>query len=446
MFDLSAGKTSSERMAAWLPPLAGLAAAACFAWITCPKPAAESLSWTGVATLGTGYVLLSVLIGVAIMWASTRLLAQGSNASFPGHILTAMVWLPPLALFVSKKSYWATLASAVVGWNLVRSKKPPRDAGVRSVPSLEAVAAAACVIGGVLTAILGFPIASAACFGIGSGCWAWSAGKQKAPLDTPPAGQRETARRALVPLAIALTLTLAGLMQYLQAGNGGEVAGPGRSGTEPLQNYEKDVPGLMGGTYKGVILLPEPVPHKVLAPPVASLTQASSSRKRSEPFSVPFFGVYWMFRWPQVEPPPNSYVVRGSPLKSVFRSSDRFPLSEEARQNFGTPIDLDCCSKIQLAITTADLHSRFITLELIVGDTASPGKPRLSLGQGAIIQTADWRPDNLPVEALMSFDVPRNSALRKFDEATIRFHPRYPFATASTKVSIERFVFLPRGF
>jgi hypothetical protein len=130
----------------------------------------------------------------------------------------------------------------------------------------------------------------------------------------------------------------------------------------------------------------------------------------------------------------------------VFRSSDRFPLSEEARQNFGAPIDLSCCSKIQLAIRSSDPHSRFIALELIVADTAETGKPSVTLGQGAVITAKDWQPEALPVEILMSFDVPRSLKLRQFDEAIIRFHPRYPFATASAKVSIDRFVFVPRGF
>jgi hypothetical protein len=200
---------------------------------------------------------------------------------------------------------------------------------------------------------------------------------------------------------------------------------------------------LVGGMYRGVILVPEPGPHKIVAPPPAALRHEASTAKRRDPFSIPFFGVYWVFRFPFSEPPPGSFVTRGSPLKAVFRTSDRFPLSEEARQNFGTPIELSCCRQIQLAVRSADLHSRFIMLELVLRDTSVPAS--LSLGQRVLVQDADWRPDPRapPVEELLSFEVPRGAKIDKFDEATIRFHPRYPFAAASAKVAIDRFVFVP---
>jgi hypothetical protein len=253
-------------------------------------------------------------------------------------------------------------------------------------------------------------------------------------------------RRASVPVALAILFTLAGLMQYVGGGAGGEVAESGRSAR--MRDPASKPVALLHGTYKGVILLPEPAPHPVLVPPKPRVKRDLFAEKRTEPVSIPFFGVYWMFRWPQSLPPPDSYVVKGSPLTSVFRSSDRFPLSEEARQNFGTPIDLSCCSKIQLAIRSADVHSRFITLELILRDTTVAGGPSQTLGlqtvgsvfEGGVGEHA------APVETMLSFEVPRGSKIREFDEATIRFQVRGPFATASARVAIDRFVFVPRGF
>src|SRR5206468_2580816 len=102
------------------------------------------------------------------------------------------------------------------------------------------------------------------------------------------------------------------------------------------------------------IMLPEPAPHTVLVAPLPFLKHGLFTERRSDPVSIPFSGVYWLFRRPQTQPPPDSHVVRGSPLTSSFRSSGLRALSMEARQNFGTHIDLGCCSKVQIAIRSAD--------------------------------------------------------------------------------------------
>jgi hypothetical protein len=276
--------------------------------------------------------------------------------------------------------------------------------------------------GGAVMALLDRPIASAACLGIGSAFVAWSTDKQRVPLEPRSQDSPASARRALVLLAFAIVFTLAGLLPYMHAGGGGEMAQSNRSPAESA--------GRLGGEYKGVILVPEPAPHAVLVPPLPFLRHDLFAEKRPNPLSVPFFGVYWLFRWPFSRPPPDAYVAKGNPLKSVFRSSDRIPLRMEAHQNFGTLIDLSCCSEIQLAVRSAE---ETIALELILTNTTLPGKPSVSLGQVSVGNTT---------HQLLSFDVPLRPRIREFDEATIVFHRA--FQLASAKVAIERFVFVPR--
>ena len=119
----------------------------------------------------------------------------------------------------------------------------------------------------------------------------------------------------------------------------------------------------------------------------------------------------------------------------------------EARQNFGTHIDLGCCSKIQLAIRSVDPISGSITLELILTNTTLPGKPSLSLGKSAITSMLDERRDAHapPMQAVLSFEIPLRPRIHEFDEATVVFH-RVMTPDRSSKVSIDRFVFIPRGF
>jgi len=478
-FDLPVRETARQRTAAWLPALAGLVAAGLIAWFTRPAPVPNSLTWSGVAELAVRYVLLSALAGLAVSVGSTALLLRGSppgarvfsqnGADTPLHLnlrfLAATVWLPPLALFVSQGSIWAGIAALAFGWLIARSRRFPECIGdrpqapaselfqtfravdsLRRVPGREAMCSAVCVQNGALIGLLGQPVVSAAFLGAASIAAAWAANDQRPPLD-PDMNQRglfEPARRTLLPLAFAILFTLAGLMQYLRGGGGGG------GGSQVAEAGSSDPTGFLNGTYKGVILLPEPAPHAVLVPPLPFMRHDLFAERRSNPLSVPFFGAYWLFRWPQSRPPPDSYVIRGSPLKSVFRSSDRIPLSMEAHQNFGTLIDLSCCSQIQIAITSTEINSRSVALELILTNTTLPGRPSQSLGSVMIAplltrRTLNGRPSDLgaPLQAVLSFDVPRPfSRLSDFDEATVLFHRGIRLESA--KVAIDRFIFVPR--
>ena len=362
----------------------------------------------------------------------------------PWRILAALVWAVPLALLLFERSPWAIVPAAAMGWQIAKAIRASLATWDRAgaVPLFLALTAAVSLQSGALTGVLGWPIASAAWFGVGSMLVALSSSQIRTALVGKKGSSRPAARAAV----LALMFTLAGLVPYLLGGGGdSEAAGRG-PGNEPQKSSAKE-PGHLGGSFRGVILLTEPLDHTIVPPP-PDVKREASRAKPANPFSIPFFGVYWMFRFPQREPPPGSYVTRGSPLKSVFRTPDRFPLTEEARQNFGAPIQLNCCRTIQIAVTNVDPLWRYLSLELVLRDTALPGKPAVSLGEQMVGTGPDWMRDEHagPVEAVLSYDVPAGAKIREFDEATIRFRLRGPVSGASSKVEIERFVFVPRGF
>jgi len=272
--------------------------------------------------------------------------------------------------------------------------------------------------------------------GIGSALLAWSSNKFRVTLQTQ-SNSLAAVRPALLLLAFAIAFTGAGLLQYLRSGS----AGDGLARAKMSRNFLGSATFMIDGTYKGVILLPEKVPHAVLVPPRPS-QRNPFAQKRSSPLNVPFVGVYWMYRWPNKQPPPDSLTARGSPLSSNFYVTDRRALQMEARQNFGTLIDLNCCSRIQLVVRSADGPT---TVDLILTNTTLPDRPSQSLGQVKIDSTLHQRrgADSSAVPMVLNFDVPRRSEIREFDEATIVFNRAY--ATASAKVTIDRFVFVPKG-
>jgi len=218
------------------------------------------------------------------------------------------------------------------------------------------------------------------------------------------------------------------LFQALLAGQAAIGAGTEKDGTKKEQAAQM----VGGGEFAGVILYPEAKPHTMLVPPLPSLNRGLSLGNKSEPLSIPFFGVYWFFRPPFRRPPPGSSTMHGSTIKTVFRAVDNSRLSMEARQNFGVLIDVSCCKRIDLAIRNADPTPEMIWLELSLVNTTLVGEPALSLGKAGI--TAD-------VEQTLSYAVPASPAVQKFDMAAIRFQRSR--SERSAKIAIDRFVLTP---
>jgi hypothetical protein len=106
-------------------------------------------------------------------------------------------------------------------------------------------------------------------------------------------------------------------------------------------------------------------------------------------------------------------------------------MAMEAHQKLEHPIDLSCCSEIQIAISNADRYPSTVTLELILIDNGSPQ----SLGTA----TVPARPD-----ALLRFPVPASSAIRQFNEIEVVFHRDRVRIDRSARIAIERFVLAPR--
>jgi hypothetical protein len=141
---------------------------------------------------------------------------------------------------------------------------------------------------------------------------------------------RETAHALLAVLVIA-ALVSGSFSLYLRSLRGGF------QGEKP-----EDTTGLGSGKYRGVILWAE------AKPPVALIVPRPASGRRTnrstQPLSIPFDGVYWFFKFPDRQPPKDSYSLRGSPSETAFRSSDSVPLEMEGRQNFVNLLEVSCCS------------------------------------------------------------------------------------------------------
>jgi hypothetical protein len=261
----------------------------------------------------------------------------------------------------------------------------------------------------------------------------------------------------LLTLVLAIGLTVGGVQLYGGGDGFGFGSGPGDTASAPQApakanraGGDTDLPRFTpteiggGGGFAGVILWPEIKPYATLIAPMPQRADGLGTVD-VRPMSIPFSGEYWMYRWPYVRPPRNSFFQHGSPAKLSFRTTDRRAMQMEARHRLEQLVALDCCSRIQLAILNADAFPGTITLELVLIDNELSGAPWVSLGRQPVASVPDVRKDPIPpVAETLSFAVPTTARIDAFDEFRILFVRERRRGDRSAKVAIDRFILVPR--
>lgn len=477
------GERQRSSVVSWAPITAGLSTAALVAWIRCPAPPPHLLSWSDLFTFATAHVLVACIaaaMGVLITYA---ILGRWADLEVPGVALRTMlaaVWIAPLAVFLAETSAWALAASTtlVASVTLLISRRAtphyaePEAAALFSselfqlMPEpplvkrmLPALCASVSVQAGAIAAVTGHLLPATALSGVGTAVitWYWP--------DWPQRPAQQSKQRAACVITLAAILTCGGLTHYLAPRRkfGGHGDGTGhslarltdsvlRSIFAGKANRRDDRTGhgnaavKLGSIYPGIILLPESQPYATIVPPLPALRAGLPVLSRVNPLSIPFFGTYWLFKAPDTSPPPSSIHARGNPVEHTFTSTDHAPLFMEAHQDFGVLLNLYCCCAVQIAISNADRYFGTVSLELILVNSQLPRRPSQSLGSQRLESTPRWRPgdDGRPLAETLTFPVPGASAIREFDQATVRFQLAAMRADTAAKTAIERFVFVPR--
>ena len=215
-------------------------------------------------------------------------------------------------------------------------------------------------------------------------------------------------------------------------------------------NSRKSTALVAGDSEPGVILRPKVTDHITIVPPspMRRVFDAKPSWRTTDPVSIPFYGAYWIFKASDKTLPAGAIDMRGDPDSLSFKTTDFSPISMEARQNFGLPIQLSCCGAIELVISNADRRPGTVRVELILTNTILPGQPRQSLGILPVNSTLHWFPgdDRPPVTEVLNFRLPAHLSIQSFDEATIRFEMQSPRERFSAKIAVQKFRLIPRLF
>lgn len=378
------------------------------------------------------------------------------------------VWFAPACLLLSQLSPAVVIPALVLVGGTTRllysdwlalqppaGAPPPASAPFQLLPSpafLRAfgpgVAAAFGLQAGFLAESLGSPLAAAALFSMTAALLT---------LMALNAGLLETEHNTSLPrsiLGIVLTIILAaglttvhGLARYL----GARAASVARTFT-PNSSEEESGTNAGGAVivsdkvFPGVILWPEIKPYATLVAPPPSWLKTSPASDAARPFTIPFSGEYWMFKAPQVRPPPGAFFQRGTPVALFYATTDHSRMLMEAHQKLDHDIDMRCCRAIRIALSNADRFPGTVSLELILIDAQTTGRRAVSLGShkvNAFPQTSGWPVS--PVSDLIEFPMPASSDLRQFNEIQIVIHRDPVRMDKSARMAIQRFILVPRS-
>jgi len=477
---------------AWAPLLAGLVTAGAVCDLVCGAARTPSLSWGGVVMSAAVCVLAAFLAGAAAARVLCAIVPGASRFNIRQLVLNvacAAVWVAPLTLFLQERSALGMAVAAVLAAAATLSFSAFHGVSGEAVPAndspgllaeqvfvafrarplvrelLPAFCVVACAEAAALAQMTSHTVIAVGLSGASSAVFARSLALKVWPQESQLGGSAERKSHPFLALELALVFAMIGLLPFLRPGMGGGFGWAGNpsrhvfsssaasgheddadAGDSGRQSFESTASDLSTG-YAGIILWPNQQQLvKLVAPPVPSRSSFVLGA-RSSILSIPFNGVYWIFKFPDSHPPRKSHTAHGSPEEFNIRSTDGRPLRLEAHQNLATLIDLSCCSGIQVAIQNADRYPGTVSLELIVRNTTLPGKPSQSLGTALVASTRPWRlyGERPVVGEVLNFSIPPDLKLRQFDEITVVFRLSPDRSILAAKIAVNRFILLPRG-
>jgi hypothetical protein len=480
------GTSARQPFPKWLAPAGGLFAAVLVATFVSHLPLIHTLSPAEILGLAIENVLAVFLVSAAVAWGLSAIPPRPSSVDRRHLILRTSLdalWLAPLALFLREESIWAMpmaavfVTRAVTSFRSLQDEPGPIDCeapplfplrtafGAPQASTFWQQAAGAgatlCAEAGAFAGFAGYLLSSVLLVGVASAVWTWSftRGAQPNPEQSP---SLPSSSRPLSMIALAIVITAAGLIRYLPHSfrirgfgvpspyHARQGSPPGEKGAQVGRQKTFDRAGLAPDeSDPGIVLWPETQTQtKLVAPPPVFENALQAGRGSAKPLEIPFDGVYWFFKSPDLHPPKTSRQAHGSPELVNIRSTDRRPLSMEAHDHLGNMLNLDCCSRIQVAIRNADHYPETVSLELVLINTSAPGKPSQSLGTLMVKSTRPWKlfdEPAKPVSETLNFTIPTHASIRRFDEVKVVFRLDAARADAGPKIAIDRFVLVPRG-
>ena len=180
----------------------------------------------------------------------------------------------------------------------------------------------------------------------------------------------------------------------------------------------------------GVVLRPPPLPAPRVTPVVLPGSRFRFST--AQPLAFPFTGEYELYRTSSGSLPKGAAVESGTPLESVYGTTNGGPMSTVAVQHFDPPLDLANCGKVLVAVTSGELYPVLVMMQLETEGSVEDGGSDL-LGMKRVR------------EQMLEFQVP--VTVRPLLVRTIRVSFQRPVAdnTTNVRIAVKGFTLLARG-
>ena len=449
----------------WSLIVTGCLAAALITSLSCRLPNSHTLSWTTIFLSSIKLIVLAAVagtLGLSIPWFFLKTKPSLRLDFLSRSVAVAWIFFPCITLFYRQQSPWMfpvlTLATIAVALNLrqlfpssteLDPREPPITGDLPSLYGLpiassrpmRALVIAICAQAAIIFAITEYRFLAALTLTTGLFLlgWRWSASDS----NTKPRSART--KSSLLLCAIALFFTVLALIPWISGGAPGSSAATVDPRKPPQSVHQPPESGKLNPDYAGIILWPPPAKKTPIIPPIPH-DRSFAAARALKPIVIPFDGPYWYFKAPNKGPGPRAHVAHGKATDVNIRSTDLAPLLMEAHQHLGLPIDLTCCSEIDINITNADNRPGKISLAIRLTDGASKAKPFQVLGERTIISSQeDPIPLNRsPVKETLRFPIARSAAIHQFDEITIVFLSGRERDRAGARISIQSFTLIPK--
>jgi hypothetical protein len=451
----------------WSLVITGSLAAALVTSLSCQLPNSHTLSLITIFLSSIKLIILATVggvLGLSIPWFFLKTKPSFRLSFLSKSVAVGWIFFPCITLFYRRQSPWMflvlTLAAVAAALSLRRLFPSTTESDQKELPSpqtaelpslyglpianfrplralfiaINAQAALICAIterpflaGLMLTTCLSLLV------------WRWSA------LDGGATTRLARKTSSILLGAFALLFTVLALIPWIAGGVPGSslaTAQPSKPPLAALQPPESDKPA---SDYVGIILWPPPTKKTRIIPPVPH-TRSLNAGRSTKPIVIPFDGPYWYFKSPNKGPGLHAHVAHGKATDVNIRSSDFAPLLMEAHQHLGLPIDLGCCSEIDVDIINADTRPGKISLAIRLTDEASRAKPFEVLGERTVVSSEE-SPIPLsrsPVKETFRFPISRSATIHRFDEVTVVFLPDKERSRGGARVSVQSFTLIPK--
>jgi hypothetical protein len=391
---------------------------------------------------------ITVFIYLAVSAARSEILVRAAfRASVP------VMWLVPSVLLLSAGTTVSTMAGLLLVASTVRAviaRSVPQESATPDPPEVRKtrtrmfgsaylrppgirerfppVTGAILLQIAIWAALAQYPFPAAALVAICAIILTW-ASKSRGALKSD---RRRRLRSSLIVLLTLLFTTALSLSQLPPLHDLTDLVAP------PAPPVAKETampiftsPAPVGKEVQGVILHAGPREarprRKVFGGPLLPAIPVSAS----EPLTIPFTGEYHLFRTSSGRLPAGSITENGTPLDTLYATTNREPLQMEAYQELSPPLDMKNCEKIQMLIASRDTLPGVAVLQFLNGDKVEDaGIALIGLGGDG--------------EETVTFKIPPNSATRFLVSAIrIVFQSNPTHSERNSRIAIRRLSFAP---